>query len=208
MVVHTVEEYTDMVLIYGWARQNAAAAARLYRACFPNRQHFPTANTIYRAVLRLRNNVGNIMPNHHDAEAPRQVRDPATDEAVLDAFEEDPESGLRLWRENLAWRIALSNKLWKKMVCTITHTQRFCEWLLARFEEDQDFLSNILFTDESTFPQDGFWNSKNFHYWANENPQLVIEQKSQTRFSVKLWAGVIGNKMVSISFSLFIAKFL
>lgn len=210
MVVYAIEDYAQMILIYGECHYNSAAAARLYRERFQGRENYPTAGTIREAVWRLQR-TGNVMPNHHDAGAPRQVRNAEMDEAILEAFREDPKRGLRpVAREhNISYtttqRIMAENGMHDYKYTRVQRLRpedyparvRFCQWLLAQVRRDPDFLSNILYTDESTFPQDGFWNSKNFHYWAAENPHVVIPMKSQTRFSVKLWAGVINNKMVS-----------
>jgi hypothetical protein len=54
-----------------------------------------------------------------------------------------------------------------------------------------NFLSRILFSDESTFGRQGYYNVHNWHIWAGENPKAF-----QERFSVNLWAGLLGDRMV------------
>jgi hypothetical protein len=68
------------------------------------------------------------------------------------------------------------------------------------------FLKKILFTDESNFSRQGTFNSHNFHRWATENPHEVFIRSFQNRFSINLWAGILGDSLVSIP--LFTRRFL
>ena len=75
---------------------------------------------------------------------------------------------------------------------------RYCRWLLQRIQEDEQFLTKILWSDESTFGKHpARYNLKNNHHYAKENPQLGIVKDSQTRFSVNVWAGLLGDRVVS-----------
>jgi hypothetical protein len=82
----------------------------------------------------------------------------------------------------------------------------FCTWLLEQHAENPFFLKNILFTDESYFSRQGTFNSHNFHVWATENLHEVFIRGFQNRFSINLWAGILGDSLVSIP--LFTRRFL
>lgn len=66
----------------------------------------------------------------------------------------------------------------------------FCRWLL------QDPTRSILWTDESTFTRVGLFNIHNAHWWTTENPHVVKPDHFQTRFSVNVWAGLIGDRLL------------
>jgi hypothetical protein len=46
----------------------------------------------------------------------------------------------------------------------------FCQWLLQKIDEEHNFLSIVLTTDEAGFTRDGVFNSHNTHIWSEENP--------------------------------------
>ncbi|XP_050307516.1 uncharacterized protein LOC126744202 [Anthonomus grandis grandis] len=74
----------------------------------------------------------------------------------------------------------------------------FCRFLLHTDVENPDFLKRILWTDESKFTREGILNLHNLHHWApkQENPYAKRQNSFQYRFSVNVWAGVIGNQVI------------
>ena len=52
---------------------------------------------------------------------------------------------------------------------------QFCEWALQKLQEDDMFVTKILFTDEATFTNNGQVNLRNMHYWSVENPHWMRE---------------------------------
>lgn len=98
------EEYADMLLAYGSANCNAREARRIYQERYPNRRvpHHETFATTYR---RLRE-TGNV----HFQEPRVNVRqhNVAVDESILQAFEEDPTTSIRVVAERLnlsVWKV-------------------------------------------------------------------------------------------------------
>ena len=71
------------------------------------------------------------------------------------------------------------------------HAQRMylCNWIKAHPE----LLSVILFSDKASFTRDGVNNSRNVHAWSHDNPSVT---KFQRRFTVNVWCGVLGNKLI------------
>lgn len=74
----------------------------------------------------------------------------------------------------------------------------FSRWIIAQNEADDQFLSRILFTDESSFGRGGPWNFHNSHRYAQQNPRLIFRRRYQRRFNLNVWCGVVGNRIVSI----------
>jgi hypothetical protein len=79
------------------------------------------------------------------------------------------------------------------------------------------FLSKILFTDEAGFTRDGIFNYHNCHVWCAENPYAIHESWHQRRFSLIIWAEVLGdgltgphifpNKLTGKRYRRFLRKF-
>jgi hypothetical protein len=55
---------------------------------------------------------------------------------------------------------------------------QYCRWLVERVNEDADFITRVLWTDESHFTQMGIVNTHNIHHWAQENPHFTCERAS------------------------------
>ena len=70
-----------------------------------------------------------------------------------------------------------------------------CHWITAH----PQLLSVILFTDEVSFTWDGIHNSWNMHTWSHDNPHETVVTKFQRRFSVNVWCGLLGNKLIGPS---------
>ncbi len=60
--------------------------------------------------------------------------------------------------------------------------------------------NQILFSDESLFTQDGIFNSRNKHLWAEGSPHAAIQTKLQHRFTVHVWCGILGNSLIGPHF--------
>ena len=75
---------------------------------------------------------------------------------------------------------------------------QFCRHLLHTDVDDGNFLKSILWTDESKFDKEGIVNYHNLHHWShkNQNPHVKRQRGFQRRFSVNVWAGVIGDKLI------------
>lgn len=89
---YTAGEYTDMLIVYGVAGENANVAARLYAERFPNRRH-PNRNTILRCIRRAQE-TGCMLLNRQFAGAQLRVR-VEDEERILRAFEENPGNSVR-----------------------------------------------------------------------------------------------------------------
>lgn len=63
----------------------------------------------------------------------------------------------------------------------------FCEFILTKTQENNDFLSQIIWTDEAKFSRDGLFNRRNKHFWAQENPHVIRESRHQKKFSFNVF---------------------
>jgi hypothetical protein len=71
-----------------------------------------------------------------------------------------------------------------------------CNWLTERMNEDENFLKNIIWTDECKLTNVGMFNRNNEHYWARENPQQFREVRRQVRFGLNVWVGLYEDVLI------------
>lgn len=65
---------------------------------------------------------------------------------------------------------------------------------------DDEFLKNILWTDECSFGSDGKVNRHNEHHYAVENPHCHKEIHIQGRWTLNVWMGILGNQVIGPEF--------
>lgn len=204
MEPYSNQEYADIHLVYGFCSCNAAESRREYSRRFPNRR-LPDVRTFVRVHQHLAENgrfptngrlVGNVM------------QDVGVEEAVLNLVERDPRTSTRAVAREVGVSQSFVSKLLRKeglhpyhftSVQTLEPRDppqrlRFCRWIQQN--DRGDFLKRILWTDESSFTRDGCFNYHNEHHYDIENPHLARESRSQTRFKVNVWIGLIGNHLV------------
>ena len=76
------------------------------------------------------------------------------------------------------------------------HRLNCCYWLRAMVEEDPNFLSRVLWTDEASFSSNGGVNLHNMHYWSPNNPHWMREVDYQNRWSLNVWCGILDGRIV------------
>jgi len=74
--------------------------------------------------------------------------------------------------------------------------KRFCENFLRRIDEDPEFSSRVIFSDESLFTQERIFNHHNMHMWSRENPRVTRLTNFQTRWKLNVWAGIMGTNIL------------
>jgi hypothetical protein len=57
----------------------------------------------------------------------------------------------------------------------------------------------MFFTDEAAFTRDGIVNFHNLHAWADVSPHNILESRHQQRFSLNIWAGVLGDQLIGLT---------
>lgn len=205
---YTANEYAGMIGVLGNCTGNFNAAARLYSTRFPNRRH-PSYSVIRDADRRLRE-TGNINPAPDMNRGRPRLREPNLEENVLNMITENPQTSIRSISRNTGASKSVVHRIVKEDGLHPYHKTRvqnlleedyphrvaFCEWLLDKHRRNPNFISNVLWTDEATFTRNGIFNYHNEHFWAHENPHMVHESNYQVRFSVNVWAGIIGDQLV------------
>lgn len=66
--------------------------------------------------------------------------------------------------------------------------RQFVEWVIAAEQQNEGFIKNIIFSDETHFHLNGFVNKQNCRIWENENPEIIHEKQMYPQ-RVTVWCG-------------------
>lgn len=204
---YTPLQYANMHLIYGECHGNANAAARLYRERYPNEERYPD----YRVFIYVhRSYTEGVIPGRQVNRDAGNILGPDDEEEVLACVEESPDISVRAIERQIGIPKTVVHRILRVHRYHPYHLQRvqtllprdhaprvlFCQRMLERHAADPDFLSKILWTDESTFKKDNFMNMHNLHCWSLANPHAIREDRSQYQFKINLWCGIINGQVV------------
>ncbi|KAJ4442662.1 hypothetical protein ANN_04251 [Periplaneta americana] len=172
--------------MYGKADGNVALARRLYQERYPQRQ-FPDRKTFVRLHYRLCE-YGQFNSPGLGRGRPRSTT-PEVQEEILEAVNMTPSISTR--------RVALQvnvphTTVWR----LLKEYQLFCQWFLQQYGVNPNFPALVLFTHEAQFTRNGITNFHNQHVWAYENPRATVPTHHQVRFSLNMWVGIIGDRLV------------
>lgn len=197
-------EYYDMLMALGASNNRAGQAARLYAERYPQRR-LPDANVLRRLEDR-------ILFNGSVAVQPRinAGRQRVHDNEVLQMIGNDRTRSTRcIGRELIrnhvrVWRNLRRDHQHPYHYTSVQHLlendfatrRRFCEWFRNQYEQNVNFPDLILWTDECLFTRDGSFNVHNEHIWHNQNPHSTRVRNHQYRFSVNVWGGLLGDRLV------------
>lgn len=76
------------------------------------------------------------------------------------------------------------------------HRMEFCTLLTLEAEARPNFLRSVLVSDEKGFAREGTFNAHNNHFYAEENPHIPFVRGYQTKFSVNVWCGILGDSLL------------
>lgn len=207
----TSEDYEQMHYFYGYARGNAAEAARLFREQVERRgDRAPEKWPDHRTILRVRDayregRVPGTIPGR-----PPLMRDPELVEEVIEEIERDPSVSVRTIEHRTGIPKSVAHRILQSEGYHPYHIQRvqqlkpgdylkrvtFCQEMLRRQAANENFFKTILWTDESHFKRNGIFNIHNYHSWAVDNPHLARQSNFQEQFSVNLWSGIVNEQLI------------
>jgi AraC-like DNA-binding protein len=208
--MYSAADYVEMLIIFGEYGRNAREAARIFSDRFSDRPS-PDHKTILRVLARAQE-TGKVLPNRNGiGGGARTTRTLANEEAILNIVEEDGTRSIREIAQEVdissrsVHRVLNENRLHPFHYTRVQHLEpedyparrNFCVWLLNTAAEDENFISRILFSDESSFGRQGCFNHRNLHVWSYDNPRATYSRAFQRRFSVNWWSGLVGDSVVS-----------
>ncbi|XP_050307004.1 uncharacterized protein LOC126743817 [Anthonomus grandis grandis] len=199
------QEAFNMLAIYFECLQNATIAARAFYLRYPNRPRYHR-----RVFVRLAQRLLTTGSIHRPAMIRNRQNNEQNVVNVLASVEINPQISTREISRDLGipqstvHRILRTHRLHPyhinlhQALSPPDFDQRldFCHWLLSMIAENPQFLSTVLRTDEATFNSNGHLNLHNMHFWARNNPRWLGQVQHQGRYSVNVWCGIIGGRVV------------
>lgn len=204
------DEKVDMLLIFGECHKNKRDAANVYAARYPDRPH-PSCSAFSRLEKKARF-TGSLATRKR--QRAKRVTNEEAEIDVLAALYDRPQMSTREISNELGvsqtsiinilkrqkfhpFKISLHQEL---LDADFHRRLQLCNWLLLEIENNPMFLGMILFSDEATFVNTGEMNRHNMHYWSATNPHWMRTVDHQRRWSLNVWCGILGNKIIGPHF--------
>lgn len=154
--------------------------------------------------------LGSLVPKPGGVGRPRTARTIEMEENILDLVTDDPTISVRKLATPLYTSKSLVHRVLQEQLLHPYHFQKvhsmtpddyparveYANWFLQKHQENNTFVSRVLWTDEAGFSRDGVINSHNLHMWDEENPHAIIQTKNQHKFLINIWMGIIGNHLI------------
>lgn len=199
---YTNDEKFDMLECYIKSNRNAIIALNNYADTYPER-HQPNRRYFSKLVANLRTCGSFEQPVPKKYNKDNNDRD----NQVINYFNENPASSTRIGSTTLdiprtTLRRVLKENKYHPYKPTIVQglvegdflrRLTFCNWYINKCQENVNFSSAIIWTDETYFSNCGIFNKHNRHHWAVENPRLLAQRRLQTRFGTNVWCGIYGK---------------
>lgn len=217
MAEYEEREYLNMLLALGQAEGNHRRAVQIYAENYAAEgDRIPDYRIIHNLQARLLRG-GQLVPDHNRGRFLHGELNypPELEALVLAAVEDNPCLSTRV----LAIRFELPNnhqlihKILKDNGMHPYHYRKvqdmrqprdfinrlnFCNNMFILHRRHPNLFQYILWTDECNFTPNGLFNSKNFVEWHDLNPRLIKPTKTQFRWTIHVWAGMIGEHLVII----------
>ncbi len=169
-MAYSQQEMVDMVFCFGESKNNAAASARLYQRKYPTRRH-PVSKVLKHIVCRF-NETGSVRHRPRSGRS-RTANKDNNSLLVLAAVHTNPHASSRTIAIDIGHchksvlNILHKHKFHPFHVHCVQHLQDsdfvrrsdFCNWLLCQVDENPNFISKIMWSDESQFTRDGIVNT-------------------------------------------------
>lgn len=208
-------EYWNMLMALGEARGNPRRAVQIYAETYAQEEdRVPDHRVIENLRERLLGG-RTLVPNHNRGQILHvEPYDRHLEDLVLAQVADTPGISTRLiairlgLRDNhqLVHRILKDNGLHPYHYRKVQDLRQprdyemrqvFCTFMLQLHLQVPNLFELILWSDECIFTPNGLFNSKNFIEWHEQNPFLIKIAKTQFRWTIHVWAGMIGERLVN-----------
>lgn len=204
-------EKADMLRCYYISHNNARRASARYQQMYPYRMQ-PSFTYFNKLEHKLRES-GSF--NDKENRQRRQNEDQENAEInILALLEANPRTSIREIAEECGCSVGFVSKIIKKhkfkaykvqpvhevMAGDYPRRMDFCRWLSREIHENRQYTHDILWSDESNFSNCGKYNRQNTHVWSQQQPNAIQPTNFQRRFSINVWAGVLGTRIIGPHF--------
>lgn len=67
--------------------------------------------------------------------------------------------------------------------------------MMARIESNENFIKNVIFSDEATFMLNGYLNRHNCRFCEDESLDRMQETHTQYSEKINVWVGIVNNQI-------------
>jgi hypothetical protein len=206
----TNQEKVDMLYVFHRCQRNGSLSCNMYHELYPERRQ-PSRTTFGRLEKNLRVYGGFIKPRNRaltvagNEENVQNVMDYVEHKNIenkgTSIRELEQECGVK---RTSVRKILKTHKYRPYKIRKVHHLRvedfqrrlQFCRWFFRTRRRTPDLCQKILWSDESHFSNNG-WFNRNIHYqWRDENVRLVRETNFQERFGTSVWIGVLGTRVI------------
>ena len=201
----TLQERIEIVLICG-ENETHAQTANIFNARYPGKN--VQQSTVSRIIAKFKS-TGSVESVFKKKHKPSKNNEDVQFNVCLDVVEhgktsiKDISDRTDVKRESV--RTILKKNKFKPYKPKFINTLKerdfdvrmgFSFWYEGEKEENINFPFQILWTDEATFTSNGIVSSQNSRWWAQENPNFIIECRDQYSFKTNVWCGVLNDQVV------------
>ncbi|XP_071054939.1 histone-lysine N-methyltransferase SETMAR-like [Onthophagus taurus] len=205
MMLFTVAEKVQIIKWF-YGGNSVAQIINLFPVAYENRS-IPSRGTISNIIKNFERH-GCVSPQKHKLR--RGKRDELRDTMICADVERNKNQSSRQVAKTFAISHVAVLKTLKKHgyrsykvqksqeLCENDNITRaeFCFTMTEMANGNVDFIKNILFTDESTFPLHGRHNPSVARYWSRDNEHKVYAARTQYPQKLNVWAGLVGDHII------------
>ncbi|CAM1299642.1 Uncharacterised protein r2_g956 [Pycnogonum litorale] len=200
-------EERKFILKCYWKYENAVEVQRQFRTEFQREP--PTRVTISRIKDKFEAD-GTVQNVHKQRSGrPRISSNSSQEERVLESFQRSPRKSVRQACREVGISKSSIHRImqrcsWKSYIPRLVQALndddpdrrvQFCEWYLQQCEENEDFSTKIVWSDEATFKLNGSINRHNCTYWGPENPHVTVERHVNLP-GIAVWCGLSSKGLI------------
>lgn len=203
---YTIAQRTKIVFLFIENHRSIINTQRAYRRFYGVRTA-PTGPTI-RSLVNNFAEYGTVGDSRRTGR-PRTGRSAENIDAVRQSVEENPETSTR----RRSSQLQLSDRTLRRILKHDLHLfpykiqlvqklnpedfvlrLEYARAVLNLVDQNENFLSNLMMTDEAHFHLNGFVNKQNNRFWGSQNPKN-LHQKSLHAIRVTVWCGITAQKV-------------
>src|SRR5436190_8492984 len=190
---------------------SAREVSSMFGVKYPNRP-IPASTTVNRIIRKLET-AGTLLNNCKCNKDDRNLRQNEENENtfnVLATVAKNPNASIRQIAKNIGLHHSRVLRILKKHKYhsykyhfhqelrenDFVKRNTFCFQMMEKCNENREILKNILFTDECTFTLHNEPNVQNCRVWSTENPNIIVETRTQYPQKVNVWTGIIGHHII------------
>lgn len=201
----TTEERVELILLCGREGYSQRDVAAEFNQRHPERE--PVSHSTVGRLLAKFKSTGSV---HDASRSGRPCTTADTEEVILAKVAASPRKSTRRTSMELGiprttLRRVLKKHRWHPYKLQLLHhmteddpdrRMEMCDWFLRKLDDNAQFLSTVMFSDEANFYVNGEVNRQNLRYWSDSNPHWFTSNKEQGAARVMVWCGLWKDRII------------